>query len=1266
MQIHISELEKKTTTNLLLQQTSSEKDERLHWDWLQRTSMNRLVQTPRMKFNRAVSHYYLSRKNSKMNINRMIYEFHVSKQIREKYGFEDFFFRTNGRILIADFQAARKFAQLINNQRDIANFPEQAVRPGEINALGLIEEILHRMIDEYRLQVNPDIMLDALTWVDQNLGHQNLDQTLIKMVDEFPPPSVYRGEISAEEYLSGIQLDSDGRDVTNRQIVLEELILLWISNSNPAAQSYKEFFNDRSLIEHTLYSKIIDLLQVFFAQQPGFGQGGQNLLDLIQSPIREVPGSLTGQLEYIRSRWSPFISTSLITQVLSNLDLIREETRPYFPPGPGPAIVPEYFPGTISVGGDYPVEPEPEQFSPDLDWMPRLVMLAKNAYVWLDQLAKKYLKSIQKLDDIPDEELDDLARWGVTGLWLIGLWERSPASQKIKQLRGNPDAVASAYSLFSYEIANDLGGQVSFENLKLRAWKKGIRLASDMVPNHMGIDSRWVIEHPDWFISLDIQPFPSYTFNGLDLSWDERVGILIEDHYYDNTDAAVVFKRIDYWTGETKYIYHGNDGTSMPWNDTAQLNYLIPEVREAVIQTILHVARQTPIIRFDAAMTLAKKHFHRLWFPEPGSGGDIPSRAGLGLTRETFDEVFPLEFWREVVERVAQELPDTLLLAEAFWLMEGYFVRTLGMHRVYNSAFMNMLRDEKNQEYRLVIKNTLEFDPEILKRYVNFMSNPDERTAVDQFGKGDKYFGVCTMMATLPGLPMLGHGQIEGFTEKYGMEYRRAYWEETPDANLIGRHSVEIFPLLKKRALYSEVNNFLLFDFYTPEGKVDEDVFAYSNQRDDEKSIVIYHNRYKSTRGHIRISSAYLTNDGEEKKLVRKTLDQCLELPNDSEKYLIFRDHRSNLEYIRNCSEIHLAGLYLELDAYRCYVFHEFRIVQQSSEHPFDQLSKFLQGGGVSNIDEALLELIYAPILTPYKEILNSGFVSWLIQNRWSERGTPTGELNLTLNESKSKITALYRAVYQWQTIMPNLDDNLENPTPMLLPEPLEMIDSFVNQTINDLTALLALPAFDELHPSPRSTLYQRALNYLLEGISPENSLTLGSPVIWSVLISYVISANLGNIPMRNQKPVASSTLFEEWLLKNQVFRTMMNLGVDQWNSRQSTILAGLLLELQNWFQTDFPIRPQLRNLLGQVFSIYNSRKLLNVNLFNNHLWFRKESFNELVWFLYSIEALKASKKSSKDAMNHLLSAYKVIELLLSAEEETGYQVEKFIDWFKD
>ena len=340
-------------------------------------------------------------------------------------------------------------------------------------------------------------------------------------------------------------------------------------------------------------------------------------------------------------------------------------------------------------------------------WMPGAVLIAKSTYVWLAQLSRQYGRHIGRLDEIPDEQLALLAARGINSLWLIGVWERSRASKTIKQLCGNRDAVASAYSLFDYRIADDLGGEAAYIVLRDRAYHHGVRLASDMVPNHMGIDSPWVIEHPEWFISRPDPPYPAYSFEGPDLSHDGRVEIKIEDHYYEQSDAAVVFRRRDKASGEIRYIYHGNDGTSFPWNDTAQLDYLNPAVREQVIQTILHVARLFPVIRFDAAMTLAKRHFHRLWFPGPGSSGAIPSRAEYGMNQAEFDRAMPQEFWREVVDRVAAEVPGTLLLAEAFWLMEGYFVRTLGMHRVYNSAFMIMLRDEDNAKYRSVIKNTL-------------------------------------------------------------------------------------------------------------------------------------------------------------------------------------------------------------------------------------------------------------------------------------------------------------------------------------------------------------------------------------------------------------------------------------------------------------------------------------------------------------------------------------------------------------------------------
>ena len=260
-----------------------------------------------------------------------------------------------------------------------------------------------------------------------------------------------------------------------------------------------------------------------------------------------------------------------------------------------------------------------------------------------------------------------------------------------------------------------------------------------------------------------------------------------------------------------------------------------------------------------------------------------------------------------MVDRVAAEVPDTLLLAEAFWLMEGYFVRTLGMHRVYNSAFMHMLRDEDNAKYRLAIKNTLEFDPQILKRYVNFMSNPDEKTAIEQFGTGDKYFGVCTLLSTLPGLPMFGHGQVEGLREKYGMEFRKPKWDEMPDEGLIRGHEWKIFPLLHRRDLFADVEQFFLYDFFTAGGNVDENVFAFSNRVGSERGLIVYQNKFAETRGWIKTSAAFL--DKGSGRLIQRTLAEGLGLPPDG--YAIFRDYVTHLEYIRACSELSQKGMYI-------------------------------------------------------------------------------------------------------------------------------------------------------------------------------------------------------------------------------------------------------------------------------------------------------------------------------------------------------------------
>ena len=1147
----------------------------------------------------------------------MVMEFHVSRAARDRYRFDESLFFLTGNVILPNFAATRRFAQRMNESRDLARAPEQAVLAGQLNAMGLIDEILHHVVALYREQVDPAVIGRALAALDRRLGADAVDGVLAAFVEEFPTVAVYRREVSPASHL-----DAAADGIPNRQVALEELLLLWLANANPAFAPFGELFDDSNLERTTAYRRLITELEAFFATEPPFGPDRQPLVTMLRSPALAAPDSLPGQLRYIRERWGLLLERFLDRLVVS-LDVLSEEERAHwlrFHAGAGDGRGAGEAPGLAGL------EFEPERFSLDRDWMPRLVLMAKSAYVWLDQLSRRYGREIRTLDAIPDEELDTLARWGISGLWLIGLWERSRASALIKQLRGNPEAVASAYSLLDYRVADDLGGESAYANLRNRAWARGIRLASDMVPNHMGIDSRWVIEHPERFLSLPDSPFPSYSFTGIDLSGDEGVGIFLEDHYWDNSDAAVVFKRVDRRTGEERYIYHGNDGTSFPWNDTAQLDYLKAEVREAVIQTILHVARQFPVIRFDAAMTLAKRHIQRLWYPEPGSGGGIPSRAEHGLTKAAFDAAMPVEFWREVVDRVAAEAPDTLLLAEAFWMLEGYFVRTLGMHRVYNSAFMHMLRDEDNAGYRRVIKDTLEFDPEILKRYVNFMNNPDEKGAVEQFGKGDKYFGICTLLATLPGLPMLGHGQVEGFAEKYGMEYRRAYQDEAVDSWLVARHEREIFPLFHRRHLFAEVRDFLLYDVVAPDGSLNENVFAYSNRAGGERSLVVYHNRYANAQGWIRTSVPYAEKSGPEgaKTLRRRTLGEGLGLLDDPDRWLVCRDSISGLEYLRDCRTLVREGLYVELDAYRCHVFLGFRELVDGPAHQYRRLAKRLGGRGVPSIDEALRELQLEPVHRPFRRVLEADLL------RRAVGGEPAA-----LDEIEARHRDFVAAVAE--ATGTGADERLRTAIAQAARAELAAIGRLA-----DLRSRLA---------GTRSRRGLAAADLVAAQLA-------GEPARSGILAAWALVRGLGRLADGSADTASVARTGRAWLdelrLGPVLAGAFRDLGLGEGGAWHAVELVRVLITL--------PRPARLRPLIETWLADEDVRPFIRVNHWEGVAWFNKEAFEQLTGWLLVLDAIEATAdpgRPAADVARALAVSQALVVALRAAGEAAGYRLDR-------
>ncbi len=965
----------------------------------------------------------------------------------------------------------------------------------------------------------------------------------------------------------------------------EDLIILYLFNRNPALKKIEELISDTSLESKSGYPAV---LTGFTFSDNG---EGENIISFLLKPVLYAPEDLEKQLQYILENWGEFI-IPFIDRIKRGLDFFREERKPQFPPGPGPSKVITY--------GD---EADGDNFSQDTHWMPNVIMIAKSTFVWMDQLSKQYGRSITRLDQIPDSELKLLSSRGINTLWLIGLWERSEASRKIKNACGNPDAAPSAYALKNYEIADELGGWEALHNLKGRCLSFGIRLASDMVPNHTGIDSDWVREYPDRFIQLGESPFPGYTFNGMNLSDSPGTGIFLEDHYYDKTDAAVVFKHIDYNTGKVRYIYHGNDGTSMPWNDTAQLNYLDAEVREAVIRTVVHVASTFPVIRFDAAMTLAKKHIQRLWYPAPGQGGDIPSRAEHGLSNDEFNRLIPREFWKEVVERVAQEAPDTLLLAEAFWMMEGYFVKNLGMHRVYNSAFMNMLKNEENGKYRQTIKNTLTHDPEILKRFVNFMNNPDEDTAVLQFGRGDKYFAVCTMLATLPGLPMIGHGQIEGFEEKYGMEYRKAYFNETPDQDFIARHEREIFPLMKRRYLFSEAAFFLLYDLVEENGGVNENVFVWSNKFRDQYSLTAVNNSFESASG--RIYHSVLKKERESGRLVSFSIFQALDLEEGENNFVYFNEINSGLTYIQSTGEILSKGIYIELNGYGKNVFCDFTRVTDT-DGSWRQIAESLGGKGTKDINREKRKLK----LQPAGEALQA-----LLTGRNMERWLSSIEKK----EFSPFIKQIQKGLEQLYSLLSN--------TGLLPQRGGAPEDNFSRECIK----LEQLLKGDELMNS-----------YIPEGIviMPE------SPYL---LLVRLVLAPVFEPFFDNEYFAPAVQEFIEDMDLGEILKTV--LPADLFSGEEKDEIISLLM-IASSFNPAAPVKEELLHILTAFPFVKN---YLGINHWEGVTWFKREPFQTFTWWIYLLYRMEGNMLSEQ--------LKSLIKKWILGEEKSGCNLDKLLEF---
>jgi len=351
-------------------------------------------------------------------------------------------------------------------------------------------------------------------------------------------------------------------------------------------------------------------------------------------------------------------------------------------------------------------------------WIQFPTLYEINTWVWLAELSRTAGRSID-LSCVPMGEWDRIAKYGFHAVWLMGVWERSPAGIAIANQNRNlvddfrralpdfkqQDNVGSPYSIRRYVVENHLGGPEGLAIARRELADRGMKLLLDFVPNHVAPDHPWVCERPESLIG------------GNSEEARQDPGSFMET--------------------QGRVFACGRDPFFPAWPDVLQLNAFEHGLRKAVIDTVSGIATQCDGIRCDMAMLLLNNIFERTW---GGRAGERP----------------PTEYWGEIIPAVKSAHPNFLFIAEAYWDLE-WELQQHGFDFCYDKRLYDRLEQDNAASVRLHLCADMTYQNKLLR----FIENHDEPRAAATFSPLQER-AAAVAISTLPGARLFHEGQFEG------------------------------------------------------------------------------------------------------------------------------------------------------------------------------------------------------------------------------------------------------------------------------------------------------------------------------------------------------------------------------------------------------------------------------------------------------------------------------------------------------------------------
>jgi hypothetical protein len=341
-----------------------------------------------------------------------------------------------------------------------------------------------------------------------------------------------------------------------------------------------------------------------------------------------------------------------------------------------------------------------------------------NTAVWLQRLGRERERPL-RLSEVPATEWDALAALPVDAVWLMGVWQRSPAGLRIAladpQLdAGNRaalpdlqagDVIGSPYCVRDYVVDDRFGGPDALAAAREQLAHRGLGLILDYVPNHVAPDHPWVTARPECLLAGS----------------DEELALHPEA--FIATAGGI--------------LANGRDPYFPPWPDVVQLNAFAPALRDAVVETLIAVGGSCDGLRCDMAMLMTNEVFARTWGERVGPAPEA-------------------DYWPTVIGGVREARPDLLFMAEAYWDME-WTLQQQGFDLCYDKRLYDRLVHDGAES----VREHLQADPAYQERLIRFIENHDEPRAASTFEAAQARAAAVTM-STLQGARLYHDGQLEG------------------------------------------------------------------------------------------------------------------------------------------------------------------------------------------------------------------------------------------------------------------------------------------------------------------------------------------------------------------------------------------------------------------------------------------------------------------------------------------------------------------------